>query len=485
MNKIKKVIAVLLSVVMIFSIGVIDSGNVKEVSANTAFAITTPTAGSLKAAGYIDIKWTAAVSGSKLANYQVYINGKLVKTTTGTSYEYYTTKVNYHTVFVKANFKDGTYMSTSNVRFGVTKKGLAADSSMGRNVAPYELNAAWYYNWRVEPNTYPGYSSAEFVPMVWKETDANNLKNSVNQFKSQGYKYVLTFNEPDLRGQCDMPVNDVYNVWQGIDDITGIKVSSPAIAFFESRPKPGRPAPSSWLSRFIEKIDVNNDHEVDFISIHCYPDNFQGEAMAKWFVSDVVDWTWERYKKPIWITEFSTSGNVITEAGTRQFIEAALPELDKRDYVERYSFFSFDKAKFEGGLWWYGSGALSTAGEAYARFGNPTTDLVEGNVKNPGTKIVTIKKPARSVIKSAKNIKKRKIKITLKKIKQAKGYQIRWCDSRKFSGYWQKNTTKFKYTIKGLDKKTRYYIKVRAYVFKNNKKLYGPWSKIKRVMVKR
>lgn len=95
------------------------------------------------------------------------------------------------------------------------------------------------------------------------------------------------------------------------------------------------------------------------------------------------------------------------------------------------------------------------------------------------------KAPKRATIKSIKNIKGRKLSIKLKKVKDAKGYQIRYCDNKKFQGYINKNTRKLKVTIKGLEKKTRYWIKARAYKIINGRKKYGAWSKVRRIKVKK
>ena len=63
--------------------------------------------------------------------------------------------------------------------------------------------------------------------------------------------------------------------------------------------------------------------------------------------------------------------------------------------------------------------------------------------------------------------------------------KIKYSDNKKFNGYWQKNSKKNTYTVKKLDKKTKYYFKVRAYVINGNKKLYGSYSKVKSITVKR
>ena len=92
-------------------------------------------------------------------------------------------------------------------------------------------------------------------------------------------------------------------------------------------------------------------------------------------------------------------------------------------------------------------------------------------------------KPKKATISKAKNVKKRKIQLTFKKISGIKGYQVRWCDNKKFQGYEQKNTTKRALTLKGLDKKTKYFIKARAYKVYKGKKIFGAWSTVKKVKV--
>lgn len=477
----------MLSVVMMLSLTVTTELNIREVKADTIFAITSPASGELKAAGYIDITWTNASSLGTVKDYKLYIDGSLVATTTQLTYEYYTTKVYYHTAYVIAEFNNGTTASTENVRFGVSKKGLGLATDMGAKLNLKDMGVAWYYNWGSTPSAGSQYQGIEYVPMIWTSTSASDIKNRVNILKNQGYKYVLTFNEPDLTDQCNMGVNAVYNVWQGLDDVTGIQISSPVTSTWPQDS-------TKWFQTFMSKLDINNDHDVDFISIHCYPDNYGGAGMAEWFLEEVVDWTWNTYKKPIWITEFSTKGQYITATGgngTKEFWEAVMPELDKRDYVVRYAAFGFNSATT--GLWAYSTGALTPGGEVYKALGNPTTDYTTGSAVNKPASTnttstntpSTVTKPAKAKIKSVKNKKGKKIKITLKKIKKATGYQVRWSDTKKFKGYWEKNVKKTTYTIKKLTKNTRYYIKVRAYVKNGSKKLYGAWSKTKKIKVKK
>ncbi len=495
---IKKVLTIIISLALV--IGGISFVAPQKLSADTDFAITAPTKDSLRAAGYIDIKWEDASSINEVENYDVFIDGSLVNTTTDLQYEFYTTKVYFHKVWIRANFKDGTNHYTKSVKFGVTKKGLGVGSGMGPYYAKVDdMKIGWYYNWGTVRYGYPKYANLEYVPMVWGDQDADTIQSKVDTAVSRGYKYILGFNEPDIkgdRGGCNMPTQTAIDLWPNFLG-KNIRVGSPAYGLWSSTGK-------SEFPTFMAGID----NQVDFVCIHCYPADWNGGSeMARWFLESVVDDTYNRYHKPIWITEYSTSGNGITQAGTSSFIKYLLPGLDERDYVERQAFFSMNAASFGGGLWNYTNGELSQSGEAYAQYGNPEYDYVTGYEVNPRdaedetttepttakpTAKPTVKptttkvtKPGKVKIKKAKNDKKRKISLKFKKVAGANGYEVMYSDSKKFDGYWLKNTKKTKITLKKLDRKTKYYIKVRAYKLVNKNRLYGDWSKKKKVKVKK
>ena len=498
MKRLKKIIAIILSVIMVFSVSVLENVATEQIEAATAFVITTPTNGELKAAGHIDIQWTDASSQGAIKNYELYVDGSLVATTGNLSYEFYTTKVNYHTAFVVAEFTDGVKISTPSVRFSVTKKGLCVNDTMGKKLDPVAMNMGWYYTWGTTPFSYTTYSKIEFVPMIW----GTGNESSITTVKSKNYKYVLAYNEPD------MPLKDKYGNWVGGSNVNVNTAISHWNKFSGIGQYVGAPAPAqspswaggTWFRTFMDGI---NQSTVDFIPLHCYYSGWAGIDAANAFLTEVVDAVYEMYHKPIWITEYAPSNlgynSSSNRASVNQFLKKTIEGLNSRDYVVRYSWFSFDPSESSGAaaLWTNSTGKLTDLGNTYVSYGNPTTDCVTGNAVNnypnvkpepttePPTKATTVKKPAKAKIKSAKNVKGKKIKISLKKISKVAGYQIRYSDSKKFNGYWTKTTKKTSYTIKKLKKKTRYYIKARAYVKNGSKKLYGSWSKVKNVKVKK
>lgn len=116
----------------------------------------------------------------------------------------------------------------------------------------------------------------------------------------------------------------------------------------------------------------------------------------------------------------------------------------------------------------------------------PTKGVIPtGTQKLTVTPIIKLKKP---VIKSVKNKKGKKVKIVLKKkVSGAKGYQVAYSRDKKFKKSVKKvgfiGKTK---TIGKLKKNRTYYIKVRAYKKDvNGKKIYGPYSKVKKVKIKK
>ena len=121
-----------------------------------------------------------------------------------------------------------------------------------------------------------------------------------------------------------------------------------------------------------------------------------------------------------------------------------------------------------------------------------TEKKVSSDVKKTDGKknqITTVQKKKIKVgkvkIKSAKNKKKQKLLLQWGKIKNAKGYQLQYALNKKFKKKKSIQTKKTKYTIKKLKKKKTYYIRVRAYKMNGKKKVYGKWSTVKKVKIKK
>lgn len=122
MKQVRKLMAIILSLAIV--IAFIPVMNVKlETKAAESFVITSPTENALVAAGHFDIKWSAATDAT-VKDYTVYLDGKKVGTTTSTSYDCYTTKVEMHEAYVVAEYTNGDKVNTDTIKFGISKKVL-------------------------------------------------------------------------------------------------------------------------------------------------------------------------------------------------------------------------------------------------------------------------------------------------------------------------------------------------------------------------
>lgn len=124
-----------------------------------------------------------------------------------------------------------------------------------------------------------------------------------------------------------------------------------------------------------------------------------------------------------------------------------------------------------------------------------STPSGSGNTTTVSSDTTKVKAPARAKIKKISTKKKsaKKVKISLKKTKRAKGYQIAIYKTKKRAkknkkALVKKIVKKRKVTIKSkkLKNKKKLFVRARAYVLDaNGKKVYGKWSKIKKVKIKK
>jgi len=90
-------------------------------------------------------------------------------------------------------------------------------------------------------------------------------------------------------------------------------------------------------------------------------------------------------------------------------------------------------------------------------------------------------------IKKLKSTKKKTMTLTWKRDKACNGYQIAYSTKKNFKSKKLKTISKnktVKYTFKKLKSKKIYYVKIRPYTKIDGKKVYGAWSKVKKVKVK-
>jgi len=226
----------------------------------------------------------------------------------------------------------------------------------------YQLKSHWFYTWGADLPFAQKPKNAEFVPMFWGKatvTDANLAY--VKNLKIDGKaKYVLGFNEPDLGDQSNMSVADALAAWPKLESI-GLPLGSPATSW------PTR----QWLYDFMDQAIAQN-RRVDFICVHMYVGTDDAH-----FVQVLQD-LYNKYHKPIWITEFATVANNAKTMGENPytpemvmgFMQRLLPKLEALPFVQRYSWFSGSPTSSR--LWssalFDSNGNLTALGKWYADY---------------------------------------------------------------------------------------------------------------------
>lgn len=122
-----------------------------------------------------------------------------------------------------------------------------------------------------------------------------------------------------------------------------------------------------------------------------------------------------------------------------------------------------------------------------------SSDSTEASVAEPPetkedtVKTETVKTPVKAAITYLKNLKTKTIKLKWKRLKNTKGYQVQIALNSKFTKSKKTiTTTKLNVSVAKLKKNKTYYVRVRAYNSgKDKKKVYGKWSLVKKVKVKK
>ena len=120
------------------------------------------------------------------------------------------------------------------------------------------------------------------------------------------------------------------------------------------------------------------------------------------------------------------------------------------------------------------------------KYGDVLRENTEANFGIVNMKITTLKKTS---ISKLTNVKGKKAKVSYKKVANAKGYEVQYSTSKKFSqNVKTKNAgAKTSITLSKLTKKKTYYVRVRAYIIDGNgqKELVSAWSATKKVTIKK
>jgi RNA polymerase sigma factor (sigma-70 family) len=238
------------------------------------------------------------------------------------------------------------------------KKGVAVWTFTGVSQALAASGASWYYTWSTKHDGVTTPKSAIFVPMIW---GAGSVTAGALADARKAGPYLLGFNEPDMSGQANMTVDQALQLWPQLMATGGI-LGSPAVAW-------GGADAGGWLDRFMTGAKTKG-YRVDFIALHWYGGDFRtADAVSQ--LRSYLTAVWNRYHKPIWLTEFalidfSTGTRFPTQAEQAAFVTASFAMLSSLSFVQRYAWFGLPASdKDQSGLFRSGTD-ITAVGRAYA-----------------------------------------------------------------------------------------------------------------------
>ncbi len=215
------------------------------------------------------------------------------------------------------------------------KKGVASYMYSNTDISKItDLNVGWFYNWGFSCSSDLTDTNLEYVPMVWNGVVASDgILASLKQGKEDGlYTHLLGFNEPDLYEQANMSVQECIDLWPKLMD-TGLRLGSPA------------PADYTWIYHFMDEAD-RRGYRVDFINLHIYHDFTHPNAVKD--LENILTSVYNRYKKPIWITEIGTvdinywgiqTHKPVTQQLADNYLVDVAAMMERLGFVERYAWF--------------------------------------------------------------------------------------------------------------------------------------------------
>lgn len=325
------------------------------------------------------------------------------------------------------------------------------------------LNDSWYHmdcTW----DDADGEMGYEVIYMHFNRSEAKIL----GELDQNGYhrtEYFYAGLLPEATHDSGATITSIGTVWEPTDI-----VGAPQISLITSggkiRVSLERTTPGSDLYYTLDGKDPSSSASRSYYYTGGYflvDNNTTVKAVA------VKDSMWDSdissqlIKVPTYTVTFDSMGG--SKVSSQKIIsggQATRPEKPRRS-----------KYTFDG---WY----TTKNGKTKYNFGN----AVKGNITVYAKwKKVTVGKPS---IRKLENKSGKKMKVTIQKVKDAKGYEIRYSTNSKLKSAKKSTSTSTTKTLGGLKKNKKYYVQVRAYkTDSKGGKVYGAWSKTKSVKIRK
>lgn len=257
--------------------------------------------------------------------------------------------------------KTGAHMARS------AKRGVAFNFNYVSDLPLLSPYITWDYNWGNNTNENAALwfdaNEIDYCPMCWNGNySADKIRAYVAAHPNT--KYLLGFNEPNLTDQANMTPAQAAALWQPVVALAkelNLKLISPAMNYGTLA---GYSDPIKWLDEFFAQPGVCLD-DIDAISIHCYMASPQA---VKNYIA-----MFEKYNKPIWLTEFCAWEDyaIHSEEDQIKYMCSMLNHLEQNTNVARYAWFI---PRYKSGfpymplLTYSAPYALTDAGKVYCGF---------------------------------------------------------------------------------------------------------------------
>lgn len=214
------------------------------------------------------------------------------------------------------------------------KRGVSFNFTNVQDLPLLSPAISWAYNWGNDQNSTAALwfdtNEMDFCPMCWNGNyNANKIREYVEEHPNT--KYLLGFNEPNLTDQCNMTPAQAAEHWPGVVALAkelGLKLVSPAMNYGTLA---GYHDPIKWLDEFFAQPGVSLN-DIYAISIHCY---MASPSAVKDYIKK-----FEKYGKPIWMTEFCAWDPVPSNVEKQMdYMCSVLNHMEQNDKVERYAWF--------------------------------------------------------------------------------------------------------------------------------------------------
>lgn len=192
----------------------------------------------------------------------------------------------------------------------------------------------WWYRWAEKADAVG--DGIEFTPMIW---GGGKKAADLNKAIRPDAKYLLGYNEPNFFEQADLSAAEAAADWPTVEAVAkqhGLKIVSPAVNFCGDVKNETGPChdndPAHYLQDFFAACA---DCQVDYVAVHWYNCDL---SSLKWYLDQFT-----QFKRPIWLTEMACAiGDDTSVAGNEKYMREAIPYLEGRADVFRYSWFSAD-----------------------------------------------------------------------------------------------------------------------------------------------